>query len=37
MDFLELGCVEGIRIRRFRRIRKSKKIMTQPFYGEYPF
>jgi hypothetical protein len=37
MDFLELGYVERIRIRRSRRIRKSKKIGTQLFCGEYPF
>jgi hypothetical protein len=28
--------VEGIRIRRFRRIMKSRKINIQPLYGEYP-
>jgi hypothetical protein len=28
--------VEETRIERFRRIRKSKKIRTQPLCGEYP-
>jgi hypothetical protein len=30
MDFLELGCVKGIKIRIYRRIKKSKKIRIQP-------
>jgi hypothetical protein len=30
MDFLELGCVKGIKIRRYRRIKKSKRIRIQP-------
>jgi hypothetical protein len=28
--------VEGIRIKRFKKIRKSKKIRTQPLCDEYP-
>jgi hypothetical protein len=29
--------VEKIRIRRSRRIRKARKIKTQPLCGEYPY
>jgi len=28
--------VEGIMIRRFKKIRKSRKIRIQPLCGEYP-
>jgi len=30
MDFLEVGCVKGIKIRKYRRIKKSKRIRIQP-------
>jgi hypothetical protein len=37
MDFLELGCVVHIRIKRYRRIRKYKKIRIQPYCGKFIF
>ncbi len=36
MDFLKLRCVKGIRIKIFKRIKKSKNIRIQPLCGEYP-
>jgi hypothetical protein len=30
MDFPELGCVKRIKIRRYKRIKKYKKIRIQP-------
>jgi hypothetical protein len=36
MDFPKLRCGKGIRIRRPKRIRKFKRIKTQPLCGENP-
>jgi hypothetical protein len=30
MDFPEVGCVKGIKIRKYRRIKKFKRIRIQP-------